>query len=347
MAKIGADGGALTNNKQKRFGNFTVSSEIIRALASVDRNNHYTIYTLDQWGSNTNNFVFRQLRPRLAWMSLGVSLQELIYPKDIFIALNQAIPLYTAAKIIALSHGLSFMYYPNLYPDSRQVMERQIKQIIKQASIIIVPSKKIKDNFNDIFDAGRKVKIVTLPFGIAQAFINKKPRFNKKHILLYVGMGHPIKNIPFLISAFSRLIEQPSYQHYKLLLVGVEDAFFKTLSIPLHLQGKILNIAHAEPKELLRLYNEAACLLAASLYESFNLPVLEALSQQTQVVALKNAVIPELQPYVNLAQNNVESFTETIKIALNTPKKINLSKLRHEFSWRQFAKSLVNLYAQI
>lgn len=347
MLEVGVDGGALTENKLSRFGNFTVTNEIIKALSQVDFYNRYTIYTLDNYQLTlSHNFIFRQLWPRLAWMRFAVSLQELIRPNHIFIALNQAIPLYTRAKIIALSHGLSFMFYPEAYPDSGRRMQQQIKQLIKRATVLIVTSKKIKDSFNDIFEAEKRIKIVTLPLGIPEIYLTKALAFKKKRVLLYVGMAHPIKNIPFLISAFSRFISNKTYQNYKLVLVGVSNTFMKSLKISHQLHNKILNIPWATPKDLLKLYNEASCLLTASLYESFNLPVLEAISQQTQVVGTKNSIIPELQKYVYISKDDTDSFAETIKTAIQTPKKINLPELKKKFSWQVFVEKLINLYAQ-
>jgi len=83
--------------------------------------------------------------------------------------------------------------------------------------------------------------------------------------------------------------------------------------------------------------------LTASYYESFNFPVLEALSQGCPVIGLESAIIPELAPYVNLAK----SEDEFIKLMKTVPVKPNLKLIKYlksEFNWKKYVKKLVKLY---
>ena len=57
-------------------------------------------------------------------MKARVSLEELVNEKDIFLALNQASPLFTGSRIISFSHGLSFYFYADFYPDSFESMNK-------------------------------------------------------------------------------------------------------------------------------------------------------------------------------------------------------------------------------
>ena len=66
------------------------------------------------------------------------------------------------------------------------------------------------------------------------------------------------------------------------------------------MKNKKVGIVLENYKVNLKISN-ATALLTASHYESFNFPVLEALSQGCPVIGLKSAIIPEFKPYVNLA----------------------------------------------
>jgi glycosyltransferase involved in cell wall biosynthesis len=284
----------------------------------------------------------------LGWLKLRVSLEEFINRKDIFLALNQAIPIFTKARIIAFSHGLAPLYFPGFYPDKREVLKKQTKEMLKRADLIVVSSEKVKSGFNDIYKPSREVvnKIKVLPFGIPQPFIQKSNKYKKKKICLYVGMGHPVKNIQFIIDAFKQFSTGSKNIHYKLVLAGVNLNYFKTLNTT-SIKNKVIVIERVTGVDLLKLYNEAEILLSASFYESFNFPIIEALSQQTQVVALKSATIPEYKQFVNISNSSIESFAQSISNTVSNPKTIDLVKLYKIFSWQNFTKKLIGFYEQI
>ena len=129
------------------------------------------------------------------------------------------------------------------------------------------------------------------------------------------------------------------YKKYKLLLVGDWKKYEnKKLGI--------VSFSNITREKLKKLYQGATALLTASHYESFNFPVLEALSQGCPVIGLKSAIIPELKPYVNVA-NNLNEFVNLMKSSIN--KSFNLTAVRQarlysRFNWQNYVKNLVKLY---
>jgi glycosyltransferase involved in cell wall biosynthesis len=313
--KISVDGGALNSKNNRRFGTSVFSENLVAALKRYDKKNQYFVYTFDN------------LKPKLFWLKGRVSLEELKQKKDIFLALNQAIPFYTSGKIITFCHGLSYYFHPELYPKRDVVrLKKQLEEMVKRSDKIIVSSKKVRDELISIY---RRIegKIIILPFGIP--FDMKKDKEKKrKKFFLYVGMDHPIKNINFIKETFKKFKESKEFKGCKLILVT----------------------KNCSRKKLCWLYRNATALLTASHYESFNFPVLEALSQGCPVVGLKSAIIPELETYVNLA-NNVEEFVEKMKKITKKPcvQSINLpagrqGQLYKKFNWKNYVKDLVKLY---
>lgn len=306
--KISIDGGALNPKNNQRFGTAIFSENLVKALKLFDKKNQYHVYTFDN------------LKPKLFWLKGQVSLEELKQKKDVFLALNQAVPLYTSGKIISFCHGLSYYFYPQYYPKKDVArLNRQLQEMIKNSDKIIVSSKKIKDELV-LINKSIKTKIKVLPFGVPLDMklgsINKKQQY-----FLFVGMDHQIKNIKFIKKTFDKLRSLKNFKDYRLKLVT----------------------KNCSREKLRRLYRNATALLTASHYESFNFPVLEALSQGCPVIGLKSAIIPELKSYVNLA-NNLDEFVENMKKITKKPDVQSINRLYNKFSWSSYVKNLVELY---
>lgn len=327
--KISVDGGALSQKVDQRFGTAVFSENLIRSLRLYDDQNIYYVYT------------FKNLRPKIFWMKGRVSLEELKVNKDIFLALNQALPLYTSGKIINFCHGLSYHFFPKYYPEKyRTRLNRQLKEMIKRSDKIIVSSQKVK---NELVSIDRSVKklIFVLPFGIPfdmldKSLFTKTTMGGKEKYFLFVANNQPIKNVDFIIQSFNRLKREDKFRNFKLYLVGdwrdYEDK-----------DKGIVSLGSVSRKKLSFFYKKATALLTTSYYESFNFPVLEALSQSCPVIGLKPAIIPELRPYVNTCKNQRE-FLQNMKTIKIKPDKISIGKLRTTFDWKKYVKNLVKLY---
>lgn len=317
--KISVDGGALGSDSH--FGTYTFSSSVIAAIQEYDTKNEYKIYT------------FENLRPVIGWMKFRVPLEECIHPKDVFLGLNQAIPLYTSGKPIIFSHGFSFRLFPQFYLKDKSKLEKQVQEYISKAKYIVVSSKKVYDEFAKLHPRILE-KVIILPYGIPQDFHRHRESSTKPYFI-FVGMNHGIKNIEFLVKSFKKFIERKEYKHFQLYLVGPHE----------HFADKNIRVfSHTHRKNLLNLYSSATSYLSASLYESFNFPVLEALSQQCPVIGLDSAIIPEMKKYCSIAKNQEDFIAKMIDIAENKKPPINLTHLYKDFSWRTFVEKLQELY---
>lgn len=341
--KISVDGGALAN--VRGYGNYTFSSSLLRSLGENDTRNQYSIYTFGKNGKDlvSKNFHYIHSVSPILWMSTQVSLSELVSKNDIFLALNQALPLYTPARSIGFSHGLSFKFFPQLYPDSQKKMDSQLYNLLCRSRHVVVSSKRIKEEIDSFY--GKSFSIKILPYGIPQIFSLRSLRYKRKKIILYVGMSHSIKNIQGVIDAFTLFIQMSkTFLPFKLLLVGVSHKDLSNYRITKEVENHILLESHISQEQLIKYYNEASCLISASYYESFNFPILEALSQGTPVVAAESATIPELLPYVYVAKNNAQALAKSMELAVNEPKNISIKELQEKFNWKTYCKKLISLY---
>jgi len=306
--KISVDAGAVCADKDSRFGNYIVTENLIKAFRLYYPKSKYFFYTF------CKKPYAKNIQPKFFWSRLRVSVEEQIEKKDYYFGLNQALPLFTPAKIISFSHGLSFYFYPKFYPYSAQKMKKQHKQMIKRSYKIIVPSVKVKKEMYSIFPE-IKCEVVVIPYGVPfdmlsnQKFKTSNLRFQKPFFLA-VGMDHPIKN--------QNILPKSEYKFF---------------------------IANKTSRRKLRLlYQQAKAFITTSLYESFNLPVLEALSLGCPVIGLKSAIIPELEPYVNLCQSEKELGFILEKAKHGQLKKPNVKEIRKKFSWKNY---VANIYKAI
>ncbi len=327
--KIGIDIGALCG---KRFGNYIFTINLIKELTKSDQENQYYLYSFCKKPVKlilSKDFIYKKLLPKQLWINGVVGWEEIRNKKDIFLGLNQAFPNSSSKKII-FSHGLSFLKYKNYYPDSYNKMFKQVKNMVRSADHIIVSSIKVQQEFKKLFNTNSKVKV--LNFGIPYDFW-KRSNSKKRKYFLNVGMNHPIKNIEFLINSFSKFNKARGNTHKLILVV---DKKYWNIKDP-----NIIQLTNVPRKKLKFLYSRSIAYLSVSLYESFNFPVLEALSQNTPVIGLKSSIISEMADYVNIVNNEQEFIYEMENIS---KKKINLKKIKEEFSWKKYVTQLKKLY---
>lgn len=330
--KISVDGGSLCAPQDNQFGNYTFSKNLLKALRTYDVSNDYTIYTFCNIKNDSDKkFFYKKLLPKIYWSKLRIGIEEFFNKKNIYLALNQSIPVTTFARIIGFSHGLSFKFYPGLYKNYSRLND-QLEELMYDSDKIIVSSQRVMDEMLEIDDriAG---KINVLPYGLPfdmEAFGSARKRDN---YFLHVAADHPIKNTEFILKAFKILRHTKSFRNYKLYLAGFPEKVD---------QENVKIFPFASRKLLKDLYRKASLVLTTSFYESFNMPVLEALSQGTSVVGLRESIVPELRSYVRLADDMAE-FIELVKKTAN--KKFVIKKeFLNRFSWKNYVKKLLRLY---
>lgn len=337
--KISVDAGGFCTDPMRKYGNFTFTDNIIKALFKYDVKNNYYLYSFcpapqDLLLQGSWKYLF--LRPRKLWMKLRVSLEELIHPKDIFLGLNQAVPVYSRAQVISFSHGLSYYFFPQYYRESFIRLSLQLTPMIKKSSYIVVSSEKVKDEMRIVYPDYKNV--VVIPFGIPFDMLDDSDQIKqRKQYFLYVGMNHPIKNLKFIIKAFKKYRSIKGNSHFELILIGPQYMYSQK-------SEHITVIPSVNRVELNQWYRKATAYLTASLYESFNIPVLEALSQGCPVIGLNTAIIPELSKYVNVVNSPDEFVEKILFVSSNSSNMVSIEKLKNFFSWEKYIKELTKLY---
>lgn len=338
--KISIDGGALCAPAHAQYGTYRFSTELINALKQYSHYNYniYTFCTIPVDTELKTNVYYKKLLPATAWMQARIPLEEKFYPSDIFLGLNQALPAFSKSKLIAFSHGLSFLKFPDLYKKEYPRLKKQLDDYLKRADAIIVSSRDVKKDMVE-YAPESKDKIHILPFGLPQDYENTSVlKVQKEPYFLYVGSDQPIKNLDTLFRVFGRLRKEEEYSQFSLKLVGTN---FETLP-----KG-VSQIKHASLGKLQQLYGGASAYVTTSLYESFNYPVVEALSLGCPVVGLKSAIIYEQRSFTHAAADEDELFDFMHFAAGGSLPHIDRKALLQRFSWKNYVQSLEKIYNKI
>ncbi len=339
--KISVDGGALCSPGHKRFGNYSFTSDLLTAISRYDQENIYYLYSYCKKQKNLSlgyNIIYDRIIPKTLWMNFRIPIEELFKRPRVFLALNQAVPLFTKSKVISFSHGTSFLRHPDFYRYSKIRLNAQLRRMMGRSDTVVVSSSIVKNELELLFPVHHN-KLKILPFGIPDDYLQVGERRPKPYFL-FVGMNHRVKNIPLLLKLFAIFTQEKKYSEFNLKLVG---PFSGLKNLPKNVQV----IPHSGRSDLKILYSQAAAYITTSHYESFNYPVLEALSQGCPVLGWGSAIIPEMHKYVQLAGDDEEFVGFMKKFAEGNGKIPDIEQLKKEFSWQGYIKSLKKLYTQI
>jgi glycosyltransferase involved in cell wall biosynthesis len=180
--------------------------------------------------------------------------------------------------------------------------------------------------------------------------VNFKRLINKKYILV-VGSLVPHKNIKTIIAAFDLLIN-PSRDDIFLIFAGNKGWHSETDNLieSNKMYGKLIEIlGSVSDAQLDFLYQNCYCLVQASFYEGFGLPMVEALQHCKPVIASNGGSLPEVGGdfcrYFSPTQP--KELYEALKELLDSEVYYNnlVYRIRNEyipFSWQESAEEFLS-----
>ena len=363
---IGVDAGCLgVTDKRLKTGVYYFAYYLLKNLLKIDKRNQYLLYSfhpldtgvLRQFGSGAKNLV---LRPSKGWLNFRLSLEFWLNKPDIFLGLNQALPLFHPVKSIIYIHDLAFEHYPACYPDSYPRLSRQTRYAVRHCDKIVAVSQSTKNDLVRLYNVdSEKIKVIC--HGVSADFkpqgqekiniIREKYRLSQPYFL-FVGSFKPLKNIPGIIQAFALFCKR-SKSSYKLVLIGSDFWRDKEISKTiedLDLESEVVNLGYLETDDLPAIYSGATAFISPSLYEGFGMPHLEAMSCGTPVITSDGSSMSEMIEKAGLLVDpfNIYEISQAMQ-RLVTDKEL-YSKLKEkslkrakEFSWKKSAESLLDM----
>ncbi len=358
--KIGIDISMLV---YRGSGVATYTFNLVKHLLRIDKHNQYFLFYssfrrpdnftyLEELNKSGGHVVDYPFPPRLLkawWNTWNIIPVELFTGKvDIFHSSDfLRPPLYKGTRGITTIHDLTWKKYPQFHTnDIVRAHTKKVELTIKNNDVIIVDAIKTKE---DLFEYYPDIKntIHIVPLGVDEKYFIKsdsnsiyetliKYKISSPYIL-YVGAIEPRKNIPTLIKAFAKVLN--NYPEFKLVLAGRagwknEEVF--SLVKNLNIEDKVVTTGYIEDDDLPNLYQGAKVFVYPSLYEGYGLPPLEAIASGTPTIAynspsLNSAFVTSISPD-ELSKNIIENIKNPTSNNIKIP------------SWEETARKTLEVY---
>jgi glycosyltransferase involved in cell wall biosynthesis len=268
-------------------------------------------------------------------------------------------PLVSRSAVVVTMHDMAPLRWPSLYLRTGLV-HRTLYRAVRRAAAIVCPSNAARDDVLSHLDV-RPDRVHVVPEGVDARFQPTDDAAVRKRLgledgyLLYVGalaQLDPRKDLEGLVDAFadwSRAAGRPE----TLVLAGAPGPAAHDLESRARAAGAPVRFTgFVADRDLPAVYSGARCLVTASRYEGFGLPVLEAIACGTPVAAYEGAgAIPETAgPGALLAPlGDSAALMQAAGRICDEPdlrERLAVEGRRHAttFSWRRTAELTWNVY---
>jgi glycosyltransferase involved in cell wall biosynthesis len=352
----------------ERSGVGQYTYHLVKALAKVDRENGYLLYSkcaydLDFLGNDA--FRVRIPKPRLwkLWTQVSVPIDTRRLGIDVFHGTNFMVPRFATVPTVATVHDLTAQLFPSTHTIYNRFVQRIVPFTLGRCKCIITGSQNTKRDIISHFQIDEG-KITVIPYGVSDAFEKRQDRaylgeIRKKlglpsRYILYVGTLEPRKNLPFLINAFARLKKEEHLDH-RLVLAGARGwryrQIFRTIE-ERNLVKDVLTLGYVRQEDLPGLYTMADLFVYPSLYEGFGLPPLEAMACGVPVITSNSSSLPEVvgNAAMTFDPRDSRGLVEKMRTLMGDEELrrsyIEQGSIRaRQFTWERTARETLKVYA--
>ena len=275
-------------------------------------------------------------------------------------------PLRRNFRSVITIHDLAFLREPSILTPESTRYYGQVGQAGHSANRIIVPSHATQRDAVELLGVSPE-KVTVIPEaadplfrpwdGDAEALSAEMSRLGVDGpFLLFVGTLEPRKNLPLLLRAYRRLLDEAAAE-IRLVIAGRPGWLYGEifdLTDQLNLTDEVLFLGQVPPESLRLLYCAAEVYLHPASYEGFGLPPLEAMACGTPVVAAATSSLPEVvgDAGVLVDPTDAEAWTAAIHRLLADPalradlQERGLARAR-SFSWEETARKTLAVYRTV
>lgn len=357
------------------YGGMQVYFEnLTRSLLEIDSKNTYIFFCnaenykeLNFKEHNVSKVFCRASRglslSKTLWEQFILPLQTIAYGIDVLFSPAYIAPALISCKSVVTIHCTKYIKHPEDFDSTGLfVLKALIPISARKSDKIITVSNCTKSEVIDTYKVLPE-KIAVIPYAAANhfnpsgnmaEFLHEKYGIIGKYILS-VASTKPHKNVQGLIEAYIKLKEERGIEH-KLVLVGDKRPLLKHnwFSRYSNWQDHILFTGIIPNNELSPLYSNADAFVFVSKYESFGIPIIEAMSCGTPVVTSTSYAMPEVAAGCALLADpdNTNDIAEKIyelltKEDLKTKLVERGKKHADTFSWKNTAEMTLKVFEEI
>ncbi len=171
---------------------------------------------------------------------------------------------------------------------------------------------------------------------------------------LHVGNLYPHKNMNLVLQSLKKIREEDNLP-IQLIIAGKEDYFYKRFQKKVKemgLENQILFLGEVSDSKLHELYQNAIALISPSLMEGFDLPTVEAMTNNCLVLASDIPVHKEIckDAAIYFDPEREEDLISKMKQVYKNEKEMYKEKIKSgksrasKFNWEQMARETLKLY---
>lgn len=257
---------------------------LLAALARVDRENRYRVFTNRETGADlvpaAPNFEHVPQAVSAVSRPARILHEQFRLPLggvDVLLNPGFTAPLFAGVPQVTVIHDLQHKRHPEYFRwFDLPAWQFLVWGAIRRSQRIIAVSEATRADVIRFYDV-EEAKVRTIPHGVDERFFALKRR--PEPMVLCVSTLHPHKNIERLVRAFTRFHrEKPQF---RLVLAGMRG--FHTEAVEREIAASSAAEAMRvtgwiEREELYELFTRAAMFIYPSTFEGFGMPILEALA---------------------------------------------------------------------
>lgn len=218
---------------------------------------------------------------------------------DVFFGANYFLPRpisAVATRRVITVHDLTYKRFPELLQkETLENLERQMLREITRADAILCVSEATRSDLLEFYPAdARKVHAVLSGPPPSRPAVELRLELPERYVL-FVSTIEPRKNLDLLLGAFER-IKDDGYPG-DLVVAGrigwKSEGTLRTIAES-RWRDAIVRLDYVDRDQLPWLYRRAEIFVLPSRYEGFGFPILEAMAENTPVIAARNSSLPEV-----------------------------------------------------
>ena len=265
---------------------------------------------------------------------------------DVFFSPAYSAPLRVKCPIVVTIPDVSFVARPEWFRWKEGLRRRYLaSRAVSRADRILTISNFSKSEIVNWFNI-QPERITVIPLAADDCLASANSPEAPEPLILFVGSIFTRRHLPWLISAFARVLTRTP--EARLAVIGSNRTYpfehLRQLSKGLGIDDRVSIDGWVDDKRLASYYGRARVFAFLSEYEGFGLPPLEALAAGQSLVVLDTEVAREIygEAAIYAVPGDLDSIANAIITGLNrTPRTVD--HIIGRYSWRRTAELTLNV----
>ncbi len=357
-------------------------TNLVDTLLSIDRENTYVIFFknsafLGRYKEYSNvKEILIDTKRKIVFDQLFIPYYSWKEKVDLIFSPKFTVPLLSTIKSVVIQRGSEYWIFPQYYDWLDLLYVKTFLPLYcKKASAVITLSDVLKHDLNKYINISLE-KIHTIysapntlfkPISDKKTLENIRQKYNlpkTKFVIAitkaYSAVGsnkkefYPRKNTEGVIDAFE-LVKSKTTEKIKLVLIGkdIRETLIATYGKEYVKNDDYLFPGYIPQEDMPVIYNLASVLCFPSFYESFGIPLVEAIACGCPVITSNTGACPEIigEGGLTCDPNNINDIADSLLRVLNDHEeaaelKARALKRSNNFNWNKSANQLKQLLSQ-